>query len=153
MVRRRNAVSELMAIVIVIAIVLSVGAFIFAWVTGLIKTGSVEHEAQITFARLSWTAGSGWYLTVVIKNTGTVSISDSRITSTIGSIFWDNTLGGWRWRGEGRISGGLTPGQSNSHSWQVRYVTIGRTYSFRIRVWFTDGAYKEYLINVRAEQG
>ncbi len=150
---RRNGVSELMAIVIIIAIVLSVGAFLFAWTVGLIKTGSVQHEAQITFARLSWTQGSGWYITIVIKNIGSVSISDSRLTSTIGAILYDNTLGSWAWRVEGRISGTLTPGQSNSHSWLVKNVNIGKTYSFRIRVWFTDGAYKEYLINVRAEQG
>jgi len=150
---RRNGVSQLLAIVITIAIALSAGAFIFAWANSLIRTGSVQHEVTVSYARLSYTPGSGWYITVVVKNTGTTSTSDVRLRCTFGAALWDNTLGRWAWRSEGRIVGSLSPGQSYSHSWRIRYVGIGGTYSFIIRVWFNDGAYKEYLISLRAEQG
>jgi len=150
---RRRGVSQLLALVITIAIALSAGAFIFAWTNGLIRTGSVQHEVTVSYARLSYTPGSGWYITVVVKNTGTVSTSDVRLTCTGSVQIYDNTLGSWAWRTEGRIVGGLSPGQSYSHSWQIRNVGIGGTYSFRIRVSFNDNAYKEYLISLRAEQG
>jgi len=152
MLKRKKAVSELMAIVIILAIVLAVGGFIFAWTFGLVRTGASQHEIQVVYSRMTYTTGSGWRITVVVKNIGTVTASDIRLTCTAGVDIYDNTLGGWAWRGEGRIASGLKPGQSYSHTWQVRDVSIGKTYSFRIRCWFSDGAYKEYMISVVAEQ-
>lgn len=150
---RRKAISELLSVVIIIAIVLAAGSFFFAWTFSLTRTGSVQHSIQIVYSKLSYTTGSGWRVTVVVKNTGTVSTSDVRFTC-IGSVqIYDNTLGGWYWRSEGRIVGSLSPGQTYSHTWQIRNIGFGKTYSFRIRVYYTDGAYKEYLISIMAQQG
>jgi len=138
--RPRKAVSELMAIVIILAIVLAVGGFIFAWTFGLIRTGAAQAEVQVEYARLLYTTGSGWLFTISVKNTGTVSTSDVR--------FYIIGL-----RGDTRIAWTIPPGGTSGGTWGTSSAAIGKTYTVILMVWFKDGSYKEYQVNVVAEQG
>lgn len=140
MIRKRRGVSELMAIVIVVAIVLAAGTIIFAWTFGLVRTGSSQAEVQVEYARLMYTTGSGWLFTISVKNTGTVSTSDVR--------FWIAGL-----RGDTRIAWTIEPGKTSGGTWGTSSAVIGRAYTVFLMVWFQDGSYKEYQFTVVAEQG
>lgn len=146
--------SELLAIVTLIGIVIAVAAFIATWIGGMVTSQTVKHELSVEYARLLYTPGANaWYLTVTVKNTGTAQIREVRV-NTLGSFkVYDNTLGGWAWRTEGRVAGTLNPGHTASHTWQVNSATVGRAYILIFKVWWTDGSYKEYSVSVLAEHG
>jgi len=145
----RRGVSELVATIVIVAIVLAAGAFVFAWTHGLIRFQSTQHEIQVVQAKLSYTTGSGWYITVDVKNVGSVTVSEVKL-SCLGSV---QIYDGGSWVSEATIGTNLAPGQAKGKSWQIRNVSLGSSYSFRVRVWFSDGAYKEYLITLGAGQG
>jgi len=137
---KRRGVSELIALVIAIAITLSAGVIIYAWTNGLIRIGASQAEIQVEYARLMYTPSSGWLFTISIKNTGRVSTSDVRF----------NIPG---LRGDTRICWTLDPGKTSGGTWSTSSAVIGRTYTVFLTVWFKDGSYKEYQFTVVAEQG
>ena len=138
--KRRRGISPLLAIVITVAVALSVGAFIFAWSFGLMRTGSSQAEVQVEYARLMYTPGGGWLFTISVKNTGRVSTSDVR--------FYIPGL-----KGDTRICWALDPGKTSGGTWGTNSAVIGRSYTVFLHVWFKDGSYKEYQFTVVAEQG
>lgn len=138
--KQRRGISPLLAIIITVAVALSVGAFIFAWSFGLMRTGSSQAEVQVEHARLLYTTGNGWCFTIAVKNTGTISTSDVRFY-IIG------------YRGDTRITYTIDPGKTSSGTWCGGSAVIGRTYTLILEVSFKDGSYKEYQVTIVAEQG
>jgi len=75
---RRKGVSQFIALIITIAIVLSVGAFTFMWSMGLIKIGASQLQIEVTGITLR-VDSSNAYLTVNIKNTGDKSLAGAYV--------------------------------------------------------------------------
>ncbi len=137
---RRKGVSELMAIVIVIAITLAAGAIIFTWTFGLVRTGSSQAEVQVEYARLMYTTGSGWLFTISVKNTGTISTTSVKFS--IPGL-----------RGDTTIASNIQPGNTAGGTWGTNNAAVGRAYTIFLKISFQDGSYKEYQFTVIAEQG
>jgi len=84
----RTGVSQLMATVIIVAVVLSIGAFFFAYSIGFIRLSTNILDAEIPYVRATLD-NRFLYLTIGIKNTGSQSISSAYVVGydTIGNEF------------------------------------------------------------------
>jgi len=148
---RRKGISQLLAVIITIGIVIALGAFLFAWSTGLFRTGSAVAEITVVDVSVVKTAGNNpdASFSITIKNTGTVTATSISITEASGRL---KTSGG-----SSSLSvsfANLAPGKSNSTTVALdpNTVDVGKTYLFNIQVTFADGSTKSFTVSARAQE-
>jgi hypothetical protein len=77
---RWRGVSQLLAVIITLAIILAAGAFVFAWMIGLIRVQTTIPDIEVNSIILRIDEGENTaYLTVNLKNTGNVRIDGAYV--------------------------------------------------------------------------
>ena len=148
--KRRKGISTLLAVIITIGIVVALGAFLFAWSTGLFRTGSAVAEITVTDVSVVKTSGASpdASFSITIKNTGTVTATSITVTEASGTLKDTN----------GAVLSvsfsNLAAGKSNSTTVPLdpSTVNVGKTYLFNIKVTFADGSTKTFSVSARAQE-
>jgi flagellin-like protein len=148
--KRRRGISQLLAVIITIGIVIALGALLYAWTIGLFKTGGAVAELTVVDASIVKSSGNNPDATfsITVKNTGTVTATSISISETSGNL---NDKGG------SALSVSFTnlaPGKSTSKtaSLDPTSVDVGKTYLIKIDVSFADGSTKSFTVSVRAQE-
>lgn len=147
---RRRGISQLLAVIITIGIVIALGAFLFAWSLGLFKTGGAVAELTVVDVSVVKTSGANpdASFTITVKNTGTVTATQITITEASGTLT-DNAGGALS------VSfTNLAPGKSVSDTVLLdpNTVDVGKTYLFNVEVSFADGSVKSFSVSARAQE-
>jgi len=148
--KERKGISELLAVIIILGIVIALGAFLFTWSTGLFHTGSAVAEVTVTDVSVVKTSGASpdASFSITIKNTGTVTATSITVTEASGTL--TDTSGA-----KLKVSfSNLAAGKSNSTTVPLKpdSVNVGKTYLFNIQVTFADGSTKTFSVSARAEE-
>ncbi len=141
--KKRRGISPLLATIIVLAITLAIGGFVYAWTFGLIRTGSAVADYAVTDVKLLKTSGGDSYFSITVKNTGTVTASTVNVTAPSGV-----TLDG----ASSFTLTNLAPGHTNSTTVSADGVDVGKTYVFTVKATFSDGSVKSQAVSVICQQ-
>lgn len=147
---KRKGLSQLLAVIITIGIVIALGAFLFAWTTGLFRTGSAVSEITVVDVSVVKTAGDNpdASFSITLKNTGTVTATTISVSEASGNLKDSSSA---------TLSVSFTdlaPGKSNSQTVALDPTTVdvGKTYLFNIQVTFADGSVKTFSVSARAQE-
>jgi len=142
--KRRRGISQLLATIITVGIVIALGGFLWAWTVGLFKTGAAVAEVTIVDASIVISPTGGQALSVTVRNTGTVTATKIEITEMGGKL----TSGGAALR---ITFSDLAPGKSAGTTVPLDNAESGKTYIFRVSVDFADGSHRDFTFTVRAQ--
>ena len=146
--KKRRGVSQLLAVIITIAIVIAMGVGLFVWTGHLFTSSSSVQEITVTDASLIVDSSGSGALSVTVRNTGTVSISSLSVANVtdIGNQKINLDFG------LSSPSNLLAPGRSVSTSGTVTGATVGSSYIFQVTASFVDGSSKTFTFAVVAQE-
>ncbi len=132
--KKAKAISPIIATIILIVITVVAGGFIYAYVTGMLRSGATSQQASIQSYSLVPGSGNTATLTVTVQDSGTVAISSINITSLSGTT---TTLPIKSFIGQ------IAPGSTMSNSTSITGTTpflAGDTYTATFVVTYANGA-------------
>ncbi len=146
--KKRRGVSQLLAVIITIAIVIAMGVGLFVWTGHLFTSSSSVQEITVTDASLIVDSSGSGALSVTVRNTGTVSISGL----SVANITPINSTGVSLDFGVSSPSNLLAPGRSASASGTITNAAVGNSYIFKVTATFVDGSSKTFTFAVVAQE-
>ena len=143
--KKVKAISPIIATIILIVITVVAGGFIYAYVSGMLHSGTTSQQATIQSYSLIPGSGNNATLTVTIQNSGTVAISGIKIASMSNGagVATSGTLTPFQTTPDLIISTTISPSSTSSSTLTIEGTApflAGDTYTATFVVTYANGA-------------
>ena len=130
---RRKAISEVLAVLILVVLSMVVGALFYAYVSSMVSRLSPVDEVFVSVEGLTPPQSSRTFFTFTVKDVGTASIVKVHFIVNTPSPLSVSSF-----------NYPIAPGQEENVVLNVSYISPGLSYSYSASVLFSNGVNKTY---------